>query len=65
MGLATFNRMRRQLEENLQATEFQNKIIELQELTVKELKEKCEELGLEDYKSLKKEELILLIEGDK
>ncbi len=54
MGLATFNRMRRQLEENLQATEFQNKNIELEELTVKELKEKCEELGLEDYKKLKK-----------
>lgn len=54
MGLATFNRMRRQLEENLQATEFQNKNIELEELTVKELKEKCEELGLEDYKNLKK-----------
>lgn len=38
--------------------------INLEELTVKELKEKCEELGLEDYKSLKKEELIELLKGD-
>lgn len=64
MGLATFNRMRRQQKENLQATEFQNKNIELEELTIKELKEKCEELGLEDYKNLKKEELIKLLKGD-
>lgn len=41
------------------------KEVKLEDLTVKELKEKCEELKLEDYKSLKKEELIALIEGEK
>ena len=61
MGLAAFNRMRKQLKEN---KENIPKKINLEELTVKELKEKCEELGLEDYKNLKKEELIALIEGD-
>lgn len=36
---------------------------QLEDMTVKELKEKCEELGLTDYKNLKKEELIKLIEN--
>lgn len=48
-------------EENVSGDEELN----LEELTVKELKEKCEELGLEDYKSLKKEELVELLKGDK
>ncbi|WP_035293788.1 Rho termination factor N-terminal domain-containing protein [Clostridium sp. KNHs214] len=59
MGLAAFNRMRKQQEE------LKVNKINLEELTVKELKEKCEELGLEDYKSLKKEELLELLKGDK
>ncbi|EJE7236760.1 MULTISPECIES: Rho termination factor N-terminal domain-containing protein [Clostridium] len=57
MGLATFNRMRRQLEEK------KNKIT-LEDMTIKELKEECKRLELEDYKSLKKEELIELLKGD-
>lgn len=65
MGLASFNRMRRELEEKkLKATENQEEEINLEDLSVKELKEKCEELGLEDYKSLKKDELIALLKGD-
>lgn len=65
MGLAAFNRMRRELEEKLKTAENQEDLLNLEELTVKELKEKCEELGLEDYKGLKKDELIELLKGDK
>ncbi|NFB29997.1 hypothetical protein EXM76_02490 [Clostridium botulinum] len=56
MGLATFNRMRRQLEKE------KNKI-SLEDMTIKELKEECKRLELEDYKNLKKEELIELLRG--
>ncbi|WP_346905966.1 Rho termination factor N-terminal domain-containing protein [Clostridium sp.] len=56
MGLASFNRMRRQQEELKKNPNYE-------EMTVKELKDKCEELNLQDYKNLKKEELISLIEG--
>ncbi|MBA4507939.1 Rho termination factor N-terminal domain-containing protein [Clostridium sporogenes] len=56
MGLSTFNRMRRQLEEK------KNKI-SLEDMTIKELKEECKRLELEDYKNLKKEELIELLRG--
>lgn len=56
MGLATFNRMRRQLEEK------KNKIT-FEDMTIKELKEECKRLELEDYKNLKKEELIELLRG--
>ncbi|APH24309.1 hypothetical protein CF088_13175 [Clostridium botulinum] len=56
MGLATFNRMRRQLEKK------KNKI-SLEDMTIKELKEECKRLELEDYKNLKKEELIELLRG--
>lgn len=58
MGLAAFNRMRRQQEEKKQ-------VLNYEDMTVKELKDKCEDLNLEDYKNLKKEELISLIEGVK
>lgn len=56
MGLSTFNRMRRQLEEK------KNKI-SLEDMTIKELKEECKRLELENYKNLKKEELIELLRG--
>ncbi len=32
-------------------------------MTIKELKEECKRLELEDYKNLKKEELIELLRG--
>lgn len=37
---------------------------DLEELTVKELKEKAEALKLENYNGLKKDELIALIKGE-
>jgi hypothetical protein len=58
MGLAAFNKMRRQQEEKKQRFNYE-------EMTVKELKDICESKKLEDYKNLKKEELISLIEGVK
>ncbi|KRU29317.1 transcription termination factor Rho [Clostridium sporogenes] len=60
MGLAAFNRMRRQQKEKLIAKKNN---IKLENMSVKELKEECEKLKLKDYKNLKKEELIELLRG--
>lgn len=54
----------KEIEEHEETTQGDEEI-NLEDLTVKELKEKCEELRLEDYKNLKKEELIELLKGDK
>lgn len=42
----------------------EEKVEDLEELTVKELKEKAEALKLENYNGLKKDELIALIKGE-
>ncbi|WP_050607259.1 Rho termination factor N-terminal domain-containing protein [Clostridium niameyense] len=52
----------KEIEEHEETTQGDEEI-NLEDLTVKELKEKCEELRLEDYKNLKKEELIELLKG--
>lgn len=44
--------------------EVEEKAEDLEELTVKELKEKAEALKLENYNGLKKDELIALIKGE-
>lgn len=58
MGLASFNRMRR--EQELKRQEDKN----INDLTVKELKEIAKEKGIEGYNNMKKEDLIAALEGD-
>lgn len=63
MGLASFNRARR-LAAIKSKEENQKKCEEnIEKMKVKDLKEKCKELGLTEFENLKKEELIELLKA--